>query len=332
MLRRYFRWAGVAALSCMLLTAGAVSAQDRTGWPSSVNIGTASQGGTYFIYGAGWGGLIQEMVGVNASAEVTGGPTQNMVLVHQGRLEFGMTTMGPAREGWDGQLQVARGLQTRDVRALFPMYQTPLQVVALRRSGINSIADLDGKRVGVGPRGGTASVFWPRFFDDLGLNVRVRYGGAADQVGQVQDGMLDAFAFAAGVPISAFSQIEAQQPVNIFSLNEEEIAKVTQNHPVSRFVIPGGTYRTVAEDQPTVALWNFAIANKNMSESFVYEIMKAVLDNNDRMMSIHRSAEETLVENMVHNTFMWFHPGAVRYYRERGIEVPEHLIPPEYKD
>ncbi|MBK1671780.1 C4-dicarboxylate ABC transporter substrate-binding protein [Ectothiorhodospira shaposhnikovii] len=332
MLRSCFRWAGAAALSCMLMTAGAVSAQDRTGWPNSVNIGTASQGGTYFIYGAGWGGLIQEMLGVNASAEVTGGPTQNMVLVHQGRLEFGMTTMGPAREGWDGELEVARGLQTRDVRALFPMYQTPLQVVALKRSGINSIADLDGKRVGVGPRGGTASVFWPRFFSDLGLNVRVRYGGAADQVGQVQDGMLDAFAFAAGVPISAFSQIEAQQPVNIFSLNEEEIAKITQAHPVSRFVIPANTYRTVAEEQPTVALWNFAIANKNMPESFVYEIMKAVLDNNDRMVTIHRSAEETLAENMVHNTFMWFHPGAVRYYKERGIEVPEHLIPPEYKD
>ena len=331
MLKSCMRWAGVAALSCAMVLGGVASADDRSDWPRSAKVGTASQGGTYFIYGAGWAGLVDEATGVNMSAEVTGGPAQNMVLVHQGELHFGMTTMGPAYEGWHGELQVARGLETRNVRAMFPMYQTPLQVVALQRSGIESISDLDGKRVGVGPRGGTASMFWPRFFEDLGLNVRVRFGGAADQVGQVQDGILDAFAFAAGVPISAFSQIEAQQPVNIFSLNEEEIAQMVENHPVSRIVIPGGTYRTVEEDQPTVALWNFAIASKDMPESFVYEIMKTVLDNNDRMMSIHRSAAETLPENMEHNTFMWFHPGAVRYYQERGIEVPEDLIPPEYE-
>ncbi|MFP4243560.1 MAG: TAXI family TRAP transporter solute-binding subunit [Ectothiorhodospira sp.] len=327
MLKNCIRWAGLAALGCALIM-GSATAEDR---PRSAKVGTASQGGTYFIYGAGWAGIAEKATDVNMSAEVTGGPAQNMVLVHRGDLEFGMTTLGPAYEGWNGELQVAPGVKTRDVRAMFPMYRTPMQVVALKRSGIESVSDLDGKTVGVGPRGGTASMFWPRFFEDLDLNVKVRYGGAADLAGQVQDGVIDAFAFAAGVPISAFSQLEAQQPVNIFSLNEEEIEQMVDKHPVSPITIPADTYSSVDEDQPAVALWNFAIASKDMPEDFVYEIMKSVLDNNDRMMEVHRAAKETLPENMKHNDFMWFHPGAVRYYEEKGIEVPEDLIPPEYE-
>ncbi|SFM52601.1 hypothetical protein SAMN05421721_10845 [Ectothiorhodospira mobilis] len=330
MLKTYIRWAGAAALGCALAM-GTATAADHNDWPESAKVGTASQGGTYFIYGAGWAGLVQEATGVNMSAEVTGGPAQNMVLVHRGDLEFGMTTMGPAYEGWHGELQVAPGMETRNVRAMFPMYRTPMQVVALQRSGIDSVSDLDGKTVGVGPRGGTASMFWPRFFEDLGLDVNVRYGGAADLAGQVQDGLIDAFAFAAGVPISAFSQLEAQQPVNIFSLSEAQIEEMVAKHPVSPITIPAGTYSSVDEAQPAVALWNFAIASKDMPADFVYEIMKTVLDHNDRMMEVHRAAKETLPENMKYNDFMWFHPGAVRYYQEKGIEVPEDLIPPEYE-
>ncbi len=331
MMQRFLRGV-LIGLAASALAVGSVQAQDRTGWPNSAKIGTASQGGTFFIYGAGWGGLVQQSTGVNMTAEVTGGPAQNMVLVHTGELQFGMTTMGPAYAAWTGTLEVAPGLKTDNVRAMFPMYMTPFQVVALKSSGIASMADLNGKRVGVGPQGGTASVYWPKFFQDLGIRVRPQFGGASDQVGQVQDGLIDAFAFAAGVPISAFSQIEAQQAVNIFSFSEEELQTILSKNPsVSRFDVPAGTYRSVPEPQSTVAMWNFTVANKNMPAEFVYEIMKTVLDNNQQMLQIHSSANETLAENMVNNTFMWFHPGAIRYYKEKGIEVPEHLIPPEYQ-
>jgi uncharacterized protein len=325
---RVIRWL-VMALAAFAVAGTTAVAQDRSGWPASIKIGTASQGGTFFIYGAGWGNLVQEQLGVNTTAEVTGGPSQNLVLVHNGELQFGMTTMGPAKDGWDGTLDMAPGLETKNVRAMFPMYMTPFQVVALQRSGIRTISDLHGKRVGVGPRGGTASVYWPRFFENLGVNVRLQYGGAADLVGQVQDGMIDAFAFAAGVPISAFSQIEAQQPVNIFSFTPAELEIVTANNPVSPVVIPGGTYRSVPDDQTTVAMWNFAIAHKDMPASLVQRIMEVVLDDNERMVRIHSAATETLPENYNTNTFMWFHPGAVCYFQGKGFEIDERLIPPE---
>jgi uncharacterized protein len=328
MIHRIMGWLMVALAAAALAGTSAV-AQDRTGWPNSVKIGTASQGGTFFIYGAGWGGLVQEKLGINTTAEVTGGPTQNLVLVHSGELQFGMTTMGPGKDGWDGKLDMAPGLETRNVRAMFPMYMTPFQIVSLQRSGISSIADLEGKRVGVGPRGGTASVYWPRFFEELGVKVRLQYGGASDLAGQLQDRQIDAFAFAAGVPISAFSQIEAQHAVNIFAFNEAELERIVANHPVSPVVIPAGTYRSVDTDETTVAMWNYAIAHKDMPESLVHGIMQTVLDDNQRMVSIHQAATETLPENYNTNTFMWFHPGAVRYFREKGFDIDDKLIPPE---
>ena len=147
------------AATFALVAAPAAIAQDREGWPSSLTIGTASQGGTYFIYGTGLGALITEELGINASGEVTGGPVQNATLVQTGDHEIGLVTMGPAYEAWTGVSELAPGLEHKSLRALFPMYQTPFQVVALRSSNIASIADLGGKRVSVGPAGGTAATY-----------------------------------------------------------------------------------------------------------------------------------------------------------------------------
>ncbi len=219
--------------------AGSTLADDRSDWPNSLTIGTGSQGATYYIYGSGWGNIASEATGANFGAEVTGGPVQNVTLVQMGEHEFGMVTMGPAYQAWVGESALAPGVEHTDIRAVFPMYQTALQVIALESSGIESIADLDGKTVGIGPAGGTGDLYYPQLFDALGLDVETRNAGAADQAGQVQDGLLDAFAFASGMPVSAFSQLEAQADVNIFSFSPDEIAVFAEQFPeLSASVIP----------------------------------------------------------------------------------------------
>lgn len=333
--KRYAKGATAAvavAVAAASLTPAA-QAQDRSGWPSSVKVGTASQGGTYFVYGAGWAGLVQEMLGVPSTSEVTGGPVANMALVHNGELDFGMVTMGPAHDGWTGKLELAPGVELTNVRAMFPMYATPFHVVALESSGIASVADIAGKRVNFGPRTGTAATYWAKFLDTLDISANAQYGGAADAAGQLQDGLIDAFAFAAGIPISAFSQIEAQNPANIFGFSEAEMETLLAAYPsVSRFTIPEGTYRSQDGAIQTLSMANFAVANKDMPESFVYEIMKVVLDNPERMLQVHAAAKDTKAENWDQNGFMYFHPGAVRYYREKGFDIPDALLPPEMKN
>ena len=105
-----FRVAAAVAVACST-PAFADGHLDKTGWPESFTVGTASQGGTYFAYGSGWANLVAEELGLSGGGEVTGGPMQNMALVHTGDAAFGMTTMGPAAESLAGTNPIAPGLQ-----------------------------------------------------------------------------------------------------------------------------------------------------------------------------------------------------------------------------
>lgn len=321
---RFTKFAAVAAAALIASTA---TAQDRTGWPGSLTVGTASQGGVYFVYGNGLAGFIGESLGINASGEVTGGPVQNVTLTQMGDQDIGLVTMGPAYEAWTGISELAPGLEHRDIRALFAMYETPFQGIALRSSGITSVSDLAGRRVGVGPAGGTPGTYWPRFLTTLGVEASISNAGAADTASQLKDGLVDAFLFAAGLPIGAFSQLAAEADVVTFGFTDAELAVLLEAHPeVAAFTIPAGTYSSQTEDQMSVAMWNYAIARADMPETLAYEITRLVLENNDRMVQIHAAARTTLIENAIpNNGFLPFHPGAVRYLEEQGVEVPENL-------
>jgi TRAP transporter TAXI family solute receptor len=309
-----------------LLVAGSVQA-DRSEWPDNFTVGTASQGGTYFVYGSGWANFIADELDVSGGGEVTGGPTQNLALVHEGNAAFGLTTMGPAADAVNGKSPLAPGLKMDNVCAMFPMYETPFSITALEDSGIESISDIpDGARIGFGPSASTSDTYFPAMLEELGVEFDRRNGGWSDLGGQLQDGLIDVIAFAAGIPIPAVSQLEVQTDVNIIEFTEEEVDVIMENFPVAAFSIPASTYQTLEEDARAVSMWNFAIAGCDLPADFVYEVTKATMENNDRMMSVHRSAATTIPENIKHNTVLPFHPGAARWYEENGYEIDEALI------
>ncbi|MEO1532799.1 MAG: TAXI family TRAP transporter solute-binding subunit [Pseudomonadota bacterium] len=325
------------AISILQLTAAVVvlsspalsqSDDDRTGWPESFTVGTGSQGGTYFGYGSGWAGIVTDVLGVSGGAEVTGGPMQNMALVHTGQLAFGMTTMGPAAESIAGSNPIAPGVPMTNACAMFPMYQTPFSVTALASSGITSVADIPaGAKIGFGPAGSTSDTYFPRMMETLGVEFERRNGGWSDLGGQLQDGLLDVIAFAAGVPVPAVSQLEAQVEVNIIEFTEEEQGKITEAFPVAPFEIAADTYTTLSEPARSVSMWNFAIANCDLPESFVYGVVDAVMSDNERMVNTHRAARSTLPEFWDRNGVMKWHPGAAKWFAENaGAEIPAEMI------
>lgn len=304
-----------------------VAAQDRAGWPSSIKIGTASQGGTYFIYGSGVAKLIQEQLSIPASAEVSGGPIQNLALIDAGRMHLGLTSAGPAQQSMEGQNPLLSGRKTENVRALFPMYQSAFQIAVLKSSGILDLQGLNGKSLGVGPKAGTTATYLPMILSDIGVNVDPRYGGAGDQAGQLQDGMIASLGLAAGIPVTAFTQIEAQNEITPLGFSLAEIEKLTDFYPsLSPLVIEKGTYKNQTEDLNTVSMWNFVVASKDMPDDLAYAITKAVLENNDAMKQVHRAAEESLAEHITKNAVVPLHPGAARYYQEQGITLSPELL------
>ncbi|WP_299231548.1 TAXI family TRAP transporter solute-binding subunit [uncultured Halomonas sp.] len=309
-----------------LLVAASAAAQDRSDWPENFTVGTASQGGTYFVYGSGWANLIADELGLSGGGEVTGGPNQNLALVHTGDIALGLTTMGPAAEALAGESPLAPGVPLDNVCALFPMYETPFSITTLADSDIESIADIpDGASIGFGPAASTSDTYFPAILEELGVEFDRRNGGWNDLGGQLQDGLIDVIAFAAGIPIPAVSQLEVQTDINIVEFTEEEQAKVLEAFPVSPFMIPASTYQTLEADARAVSMWNFTIAGCDLPEDFVYEITKLSLENNDKMMDIHRSAATSIPENFQYNTVLPFHPGAVRWYEENGYEIPDDL-------
>ncbi|MCU0987657.1 MAG: hypothetical protein MUC89_22475, partial [Acetobacteraceae bacterium] len=231
-----------------------LSAQPRNpSWPRALNMGTAAPGGTYAIFGPAWGQIVQEATGVNISyrttqgpnqniiltnrkeqivQEATGvnisyrttqGPNQNIILTNRKEVELGMVTMGVALQAWEGKGDWTQGNRFRDIRAIFPMYDTPFHGIALARSNITDHSHLNGKSVGVGPRGGTPGTYYPLILRALGVTPSaIRYGSASDLIGQVSDGLLDSFLFASGVPIPAFSELETTNQVRIFGFTPEQ--------------------------------------------------------------------------------------------------------------
>ena len=309
------------------LLVSAAAQADREDWPESFTVGTASQGGTYFVYGSGWANLVADQLGLSGGGEVTGGPTQNLALVHGGDVAFGLATMGPASDAVNGKSPLAPGVKMDNVCAMFPMYETPFSITALSDSGITSISEIpDGARIGFGPAASTSDPSFPAILEELGVNVDRRNGGWSDLGGQLQDGLLDVIAFAAGIPIPAVSQLEVQTDVNIVEFTEEEQQQVLDKFPVSAFQIPASTYTTLEEDARAVSMWNFAIAGCDLPEDFVYEVTKLTMENNDKMLDVHRSAATTIPENIQYNTVLPFHPGAARWYEENGYEIDPSMI------
>ena len=310
-----------------MLACGIAAAQDRAGWPESFTVGTASQGGTYFAYGSGWANLVADELGISGGGEVTGGPMQNMALVHTGEIAFGMTTMGPAAESVAGINPIAPGLQMTNACAIFPMYQTPFSVTALRQSGIASIAGIPpGARIGFGPAGSTSDTYFPRMLEKIGVDFERRNGSWSDLGGQLQDGLLDVIAFAAGIPIPAVSQLEAQTEVNIIEFTEAEQRQIMDNFPVAPFEIAADTYATLSAPARSVSMWNFAIADCDLPAGFIKAAVDIVMSDNARMVRIHRAARSTLPEHWDKNTVMKWHPGAAEWFNQNGAAIPAAMI------
>ena len=315
----------VRSLVLAAVVAGATVAGARA-QGTGLTLGTASLGGTYFVYGGVVASLLTEKLGVNVSTQQTQGPNQNIILVSRREIDLGMATMGIALEAWEGKKEGWGGKQYRDVRALFPMYDTPFHVVALAKSGIKTVADLRDKKVGMGPRAGTCGTYYPRIFKELGVNVTPRFGQAGDIAGQLGDSLIHAFAFCAGVPIAAFVELDGTKDVRFFAFTADEIKVIRSAMPeLSESTIPKGTYKSQKDDIKTVGIYNFFVTHKDLDTDLAYRIVKVVMENNRELMNGHAAAKETLIENWTKNTFLPFHPGAIKYFAEKGIDIPDNL-------
>jgi TRAP transporter TAXI family solute receptor len=318
-LNHYDRGRAVVAI----LTSTAIPAANPD-WPKSLGLGTAAPGGVYYIYGEAVAKLLTESLKIDVNPVPTQGPVHNVKLVESGDAQLGMVTMGIALQGRNGKGDWTHGQQFRKMRATFPMYDTTFHVVVLRRSGISTIEQLDKKHLGVGPRAGTPGTYVPAIMEILGIAPQIHNESWVALDSEMLAGRRDALATMAGVPFPAVEDLEKREPITFIGLSSKQIESVRKAIPeLSSSTLPARTYPSLEKDYATFGVYNFMIARDDLPDDLVYQVAKTVHENQARLVSAHPSASETLPQNVDKNTFLPFHPGAVRYYREIGIKIPD---------
>ncbi|HYA43192.1 MAG TPA: TAXI family TRAP transporter solute-binding subunit [Syntrophobacteraceae bacterium] len=287
-------------------------------WPPTLTILTASPGGTYHLYGTGLAKILTRALGLPVAERTTEGPNQNIQMIEAGEAQLGFVTVGAALQAWNGTAEWTNGKQYRSIRALFPMYDTPFHFVALKDARIRSISDMAGKRIGVGPNRGTAGTYIPVFLKTLKIDADLSYGTWEELGERLSDGKLDALAAAVGVPFPAIAKLEAKKKIIFVAPSKDEIVALRLAIPeLTPSTIPAGIYPSLKKDYATVGLYNFAVASKSLPDDLVYAIVDAVFTNHQELVEAHPAAEDTVPANFVHNTFLPYHPGALRYYGNR---------------
>ena len=321
--RRATVWAIIATACCPAM---AVSAPAN--WPPSLTVATASPGGGYYPYGQGLAAILTDALGIPVTAQATQGSDQNILLIESGTAQLGFTTMGIALQAWNATDAWTHGKNLRSMRALFPMYDNPFEFVALNDAGILSLPDMAGKRIGVGPPGGTGAAYAAKIFKALGISVTSRFGAWNALNAQMQSGLLDGLVGAAAVPFPALDDLDRTGHVRFIPLSRDEIGKLRAAIPeLSPSELPAGSFPSLKGGYSTVGLFNFAVAGKDLPDDLVYAIVKAFYANHDRLVQAYPAARESVAANVNRNTFLPYHPGAVRYYREIGVEIPAALAP-----
>jgi TRAP transporter TAXI family solute receptor len=314
-------WSLFSALVVSVLPAvGMATAQEAAS--RSIALATASPGGVYLVYGQALAPILSRALQIEVTAEPTQGSVQNVILLEKRQTMLAFINIGPALEGWNGS-DWAKGTHYRSMRVIFPLYGAPFQFVAHKRVAATSLDNFAGLRIGGGPRGGGSGVYVEQVFKALGIPARVGHAAWDNLGSQLAERELDGAVVASGAPFPALAQVDAQRTIDFIAPSPEQIATIRKQLPeITLSTIAAGTYRSLTKDYPTIGLYAFAVAHKDLSEDLVYRIVKATFDHHAELVKAHPLAKETVPENIERNTLFPLHPGALRYYREKGIAVP----------
>jgi TRAP transporter TAXI family solute receptor len=316
---------------CVLLILGAFSWTQASAanpdWPKSLTIGTASPGGVYLPYGRFLAKLWTDKLEIPVDAVATQGPVHNVKLLDLGGAQIGFATMGIVLQGWNGTSDWTEGKRFRNMRALFPMYDTPFQLAVLRRSNITTLQQLEKQPMGIGPRAGTGGTYIPNIMNLLGVVPEIKYGSIADLATELLAGRYVASATMTGVPVPALSQAEDKEPLTFLRLSPEQIDTVRKAIPeLSPSTISSKIYKSLEKDYDTFGVYNFAISRADLPDDLVYHLVKVVFENTQALTQEVPSASDTIPQNVSKDTFLPLHPGAIRYYREVGVKIPDALL------
>lgn len=322
----------VIGLLLVLYAAQSTQSAEHAAWPKGVTVASGASGGVWNIWGGAWAKVIQEKMRVNSSVEATSGPVANVKLVDTGENQLGLVIAGPGYEAWTGTGWAA-GKRYTNIRMLFPMYQAYYYGYALAKLPIRSIRDLGGRTISPGVARQTPDLYTRMFLKELGIEEpkKIINVNHSDANGLMRDGLVDAIIIFGGVPQSAILDMETTQAIRIFGIDGKDGRRIAEKYPFfSLATIPPRSYKSQSDPVSSLAIWSFAMGNKDLPDDFVYALLKTVFENRATLVAAHKSAEE-MVPEAITNSPVPLHPGAIRFYKEQGIQLSDRHYPPGYR-
>ncbi len=294
----------------------------------NISIATGGTGGVYYPLGGGMAAVLSKYVpGIQATAEVTGGSVANLQLIGTGKPYLGMTMADAGLDALKGQDKFTG--KPVPIRTLMVMYPNRMHVVTIEGTGVNTMKDLKGKRVSTGSGGSATEVMAFRVIEAAGFDkdrdMKRERLGVAESVNAIKDRKIDAFFWVGGLPTAAVTDLANTPGVKIKLVDHADLVAAMNRKYGNLYVqdvIPKDTYRGMEADNKQATVMNLLVAHQNMDEKTAYDIVKAVFEHRDDLIRVHKEAENIKLENQkAAATPIPFHPGALKYYREKGIKV-----------
>jgi uncharacterized protein len=317
----------IAIVVCGFVAAAATFAVQAQS-TRQLSIATGGTGGVYYPMGGGMASLIgKTMPGITATAEVTGGSVANLQALGSNKSDIGFSQVDAAWDAINGLDKFKSG--KLNIKALAVLYPNHMHVVTIEGTGINKIEDIKGRRISTGSPGSATEVFAFRVIEGAGLDplkdiTRERLG-AAESVNAIKDKKIDAFFWVGGLPTAAVTDLAATPGVKIkFVDTAQNVDKMNAKYGkiYAPAAIPAATYTGMAQDNKNVTVWNILAVNGAMTDDLAYQITKTVMETRADLALVHQEAKNIKDESQnAANAGIPWHPGAVRYLKEKGLKV-----------
>ncbi|WP_207478589.1 TAXI family TRAP transporter solute-binding subunit [Arenibaculum pallidiluteum] len=307
----------IAATALALLAATPAKAD------AFINILTGGTSGVYYPLGVAIEGVFKKSIpGAKVSVQATKASAENLNLVQQGKGELAFTQTDTVAQAVRGDNEAGFPKPLDKIRHIATIYPNYIQIVASKESGIKSLADLKGKRVSVGaPKSGTelnarailkaAGIT----YQDLG---KVEYLPFGESVDLMKNRQLDATLQSAGLGVASIKDLATALEITVVPVSAE-VVQATGDPSYVNLTIPAGTYGGMTSDVVTAATGNALVTSSAVDDETAYQMTKAVWENLDALVNAHATAKQIKLDASVIKSAAPLHPGAARYYKEKGL-------------
>jgi len=303
------------------LMAGSAMAQN-------ISIATGGTGGVYYPLGGGMAAVLSKNIpGLQATAEVTGGSVDNLKLISTGKPYLGMVMSDAAQDALRG-VDKFNGNKV-PLKTLMVMYPNRMHVVSIEGKGVSKMSDLKGKRVSTGAPGSATEVMAFRLIEAVGLDkdkdMKRERLSVAESVNALKDGKIDAFFWVGGLPTAAVTDL-ANTPGTKIKMIDHAEAVAAMNKKYGNLyiedVIDKSIYKGMDADNKQATVMNILVAHENLDEKTAYNIVKTVFEKKDDLIAVHKEASNFRLDSQKASASpIPFHPGAIRFYAEKGIKI-----------